>query len=117
MQGLTGTFPASSTMVSAKISEVRLANTSLRQCSASHVAALQDVQGPAIVHAGSSSHMAPDNDTDCLPDMLQFCEQGWAGPGSNMFCPSVAFRRPVLAPPNNLAKVYASQHGNAVSLA
>lgn len=109
VQGLTGPIPDVCGAVSAKISQLRLASTGLQQCSASHVTALANNPGATLVHAGSSDNMAADNVTGCLPDLLQFCETEWAGPNTNMMCPSVAFRRPTIVL-NNLAKVSALQH-------
>lgn len=105
VQGLKGSFPAVSPTASAKMSELRISDTDLQQCSASHVAALTDHRDATMWHAGSSSQMASDNVTGCLPDFLQFCEPAWADPESHIMCPPVAFRRPTQAAQNNLAKV------------
>ena len=66
---------------------------------------MQCVTMAQVVHAGSSSTMAPDNMTGCLPDVWQFCEAISTGDDTNMMCPSVAYRRPVQMIANMLVQV------------
>ena len=58
-----------------------------------------------VVNAGSSSKMANDSTTGCLPDVWQFCEPFPSGFETNLFCPSVAYRRPVQVAINTLTQV------------
>lgn len=58
-----------------------------------------------VVNAGSSSHMAADNLTGCLPDVWQFCQATPAGVNTNLMCPSVVYRRPLQVSSNKLSQV------------
>ena len=66
-----------------------------------------------VVHAGSSSRMAADNVTGCLPDVWQFCEPISTGDGTGLMCPSVAYRRPVQPMANTLVQVQPSSLVNS----
>lgn len=101
---LRGRVPLASATVASRISELRLSNTSLEQCSSSHLTALQNHKGESVVHAGDSSTMAADNLTHCLPNVWQFCGPE-GGPVTHITCPSVAFLRPPVTPISNLYKV------------
>ena len=57
------------------------------------------------INAGSSSKLAADNMTGCLPDVWQFCEPFPTGFDTNLFCPSVAYRRPTEIATSTLTQV------------
>ena len=103
LQGLTGKLPAMGKDTASKMSVIRMTNTSLQQCDATHLAVYKDGLRDTSVDAGSNV-IGTDNSTDCLPDALLFCEEEQVG-GSALYCPSLAFRRPVQSPVNQLALV------------
>ena len=86
------------------MSTLRITNTSLQQCNASHLAVYKDGMIGTTVRAGSSSDIGTDNLTGCLPDFLVFCEAEEVG-DTALYCPSIAFRRPLEIAPNQLEAV------------
>ena len=84
------------------MSLLRASNTSLQQCDASHLAVYKPGLEGTTTKAGGS--FGTDNATGCLPDLLLFCEEVEVD-DSPLYCPSVAFRRPLQAAPNQLQQV------------
>lgn len=105
-QALYGTIPSFGQEIAAGMSELRISNTSLRQCDVSHLAVYGGFLEDGIAEYGSSSSIGSDNLTGCLPDFLLFCEDE-AVDDSALYCPSVAFRRPIQAATNQLDVVCA----------
>ncbi|KAL3134262.1 hypothetical protein ABBQ38_006526 [Trebouxia sp. C0009 RCD-2024] len=91
---LGGRLPDMHRAIATKMSMLRISNTSLEQCSAAHLAVYQDGLIDTTLKAGSSDHIGTDNFTGCLPDALVFCELEQMGT-SELWCPSLAFRRPL----------------------
>lgn len=83
------------------MSLLRISNTSLQQCDASHLAVYTSGLVNKQLRAGSSDSIGADNQTGCLPDGLLFCEMEQVGE-SPLYCPSIAFRRPEQKPADQL---------------
>ena len=106
-QGLSGVLPNFGYAIASKMSTLRISNTSLQQCDASQLAVYEPGLTDTTVKAGSSSQIPSDKMTGCLPDALLFCQAQEVGI-SQLYCPSVAFRRPVQTAPNQLTLVRSS---------
>ena len=101
LQGLSGTIPNAGTEVANAFSELSITNTSLQQCDASHLAVYKHGLTDTVLKAGSSTVIGADNLTGCMPDFLLFCEQQDVS-NTYLQCPSIAVRRPVQIPTNQL---------------
>lgn len=115
-QGLVGPLPSFTPTLAVTFTELRVSNTSLQQCDASHLAVDRGGLTGTTLRAGSSSSIGADNLTGCLPDFLLFCEQEQV-PNTALKCPAVAFRRPVEAPFEQLTVVALSTPSCAAVIA
>ena len=107
LQDLVGPIPEFTRESATKMSELRLSNTSIQQCGASHLSVYKEGLKGTTVRAGPSSDMGTDNATGCLPQFLLFCDETSTDDVA-LFCPSVSFRRPAEVPITHIDKVSAS---------
>lgn len=97
VQDLVGRLPDFTKESAAKLVELRMSNTSLQQCDATHLAVHKPGLQSTVIGAGSSDTIAADNVTECLPQFLVFCDKD-EEEDSPLYCPSVSFRRPAQEP-------------------
>ena len=97
-QGLVGKLPDFGLDIAAKMSVLRIDNTSLQQCNATSLAVYKDGLRDTTLRVDSSK---ADNTTGCLLDALVFCEDK-SPVDETLECPSLAFRRPAEATPDQL---------------